>query len=252
MTNEIVRAVDELTGIEQGIAAAVAVGATAGAGTGYLLNAAILQGRERLPELTVTVSEGTREHLLRQLRTGRLDLVVGAAGDAVVPADLDCTPLYIDAPVIVCGTRHPLAAKRKPAWHGMVAEAGVLPPRATRVRAAIEALFRRNGSAPPRVLAETLSLDLILELLAHGAALAVLPQHLARRLAMAGQVRTLDVDTPGLVMPVSVLHAVRCTSIEGDRHIHKLPRRSRGVALIRPARIRARRQPSCWDVHSAR
>ncbi|RZL95335.1 MAG: LysR family transcriptional regulator [Variovorax sp.] len=203
MSNEIVRAVDELTGIEQGIAATVAVGATAGAGTGYLLNAAILQGRERLPELTVTVSEGTREHLLRQLRTGRLDLVVGAAGDTL-PADLDGTPLYIDAPAIVCGTRHPLAARRKPAWVDMMAEAWVLPPRTTRVRAAIEALFRRSGSAAPRVLAETLSLDLILELLAHGAALAVLPQHLARRLAMAGQVRALDVETPGLVMPVSV------------------------------------------------
>jgi DNA-binding transcriptional LysR family regulator len=54
------------------------------------------------------------------------------------------------------------------------------------------------------VLAETLSLDLILELVANGAALAVLPQHLARRLALAGQVRTLEVETPGLVMPVSV------------------------------------------------
>ena len=57
MTNEIARAVDELTGLEQGIAATVAVGATAGSGTGYLLNAAILQGCQRLPELTVSVSE---------------------------------------------------------------------------------------------------------------------------------------------------------------------------------------------------
>jgi len=62
MTNEIARAVDELTGLEQGIAATVAVGATAGSGTGYLLNAAILQGCQRLPELTVSVSEGAREH----------------------------------------------------------------------------------------------------------------------------------------------------------------------------------------------
>ena len=203
MTNEISRAVDELTGIEQGIAAAVAVGATAGAGTGFLLVAALMQGRQRLPELAVTVSEGTREHLLRQLRTGKLDLVVGAAGDNVVPPDLDGMPLYIDAPVIVCGTRHALAA-RQPVWADMVAQPWVLPPRDTRVRAALEALFRRAGSARPRVLAETLSLDLILELLAQGAALAVLPQHLAHRLALAGQVRALDVDTPGLVMPVSV------------------------------------------------
>src|SRR4051794_14992198 len=45
---------------------------------------------------------------------------------------------------------------------------------------------------------------LILDLLTQGSALAVLPQHLSRRLATAGQVRMLDVDTPGLVMPVSV------------------------------------------------
>ncbi|HSW17081.1 MAG TPA: LysR substrate-binding domain-containing protein, partial [Ramlibacter sp.] len=61
------------------------------------------------------------------------------------------------------------------------------------------------GSARPRVLAETLSLDLILELLVQGAALTVLPQQLAGRLALAGEVRKLNVDTPGLMMPVSVL-----------------------------------------------
>jgi len=208
MTNEIARAVDELTGLEQGIAATVAVGATAGSGTGYLLNAAILQGCQRLPELTVSVSEGAREHLLRQLRTGRLDLVVGAAGDSVTPADLEAAPLYIDAPPIVCGTRHALAANRRVEWSAMVIEPWVLPPRSTRVRAAVEALFRRAGGMRPRVLAETLSLDLILELVANGAALAVLPQHLARRLAMAGQIRILDVETPGLVMPVSVFSRV--------------------------------------------
>ena len=203
MTNEITRAVDELTGIEQGIATAVAVGASAGSGTGYLLSAALLQGRHRLPELAVTVSEGTREVLLRQLRTGKLDLVVGAAGDNALPPDLDGMPLYIDAPFIVCGTRHALATKRA-AWTDMVVEPWVLPPQNTRVRAALEALFRRVGATRPRVLAETLSLDLILELLVGGTALAVLPQHLGRRLVTAGQVRKLDVDTPGLVMPVSV------------------------------------------------
>ena len=115
----------------------------------------------------------------------------------------------------------------------MVAEAWVLPPRTTRVRAAVEALFRRAGTARPRVLAETLSLDLILELLAHGAALAVLPQHLARRLAMAGQVRTLEVDTPGLVMPVSVFTLAGAPALDGGRHVQELPRRSRGTALGR-------------------
>jgi len=204
MANELSRAVDELTGIEQGIAASVSVGATIGTGTGYLLNAAILQCRERLPELTVTVAEGTRELVLRQLRTGRLDLVIGAVGDAVAPAELDSTALYIDSLAIVCGTRHPLATRRKLALAEVLSQDWVLPPRSARVRASFEALFCSTGAARPRVLAETDSLDLIMELLAQGAVLALLPQHLARRLGLAGQVRTLDVDTPGLVMPVSV------------------------------------------------
>lgn len=204
MTSEIGRAVDELNGIERGMSAALAVGATAGAGTGYLLNAAILQARRQLPELTVAVSEGLRDHQLRQLRTGRLDLVVGAALEGAVPDDLEGTPLYIDALTIVCGMHHRLAVQRATDWADLVSEAWVLPPRGTRVRALVDALFRRGGSQRPRVLAETLSLDLVLELLAHGGALAVLPQHLARRMAVAGQVRVLDIDTPGLVMPVSV------------------------------------------------
>ncbi len=203
MTNEIGRAVDELTGLEQGMDATVAVGATSGAGTGYLLNAAILQGHRRMKHLAVTVTEGTRELLLRQLRTGKLDLVVGAVGDAAAMDDLDSTPLYIDSLVIVCGKRHPLATKARLGVADVVGQSWVLPPRTARVRAALEALFRPHA-ARPRVLVESLSLDLVLELVANGTALAVLPQHLARRLAMAGQVRALDIETPGLVMPVSV------------------------------------------------
>jgi DNA-binding transcriptional LysR family regulator len=221
MTDEIARAVDELTGIEQGISATVAVGVTSGSGTGYLLNAAIVRCRQRLPELTATVSDGLREPLLRQLRTGRLDIVVGAGLDTAAPSDLDCVPLYNDALAIVCGTRHAFASRRRPEWARMASQAWVLPPRTTRARAGIEALFRRAGPARPIVLAETLALDLILEMLVEGTALAVLPQHLARRLAAAGQVRTLDVDTPGLVMPVSVFTlagAPRSTALDTFRN----------------------------------
>lgn len=204
MTNELGRAVDELTGIEEAMASAVTVGAMSGAGTGYVLHAAILQAHRRLPHLTVTVTEGTRDLLLRQLRTGKLDLVLGAVGEAVPPADLDCTPLYIDSLAIACGTRDPLATKPRLALADIVSKAWVLPPRTTRVRAALEALWRDQPQRP-HVLAETVSLDLTLELLTQGTALALLPQHLARRLAVAGQVRILDIDTPGLVMPVSML-----------------------------------------------
>lgn len=205
MTNEITRAAEELTAIEQGVAAPVAVGATAGAGMGHLINVALLQARQRLPHLTVTVAEDMRDHLVRQLRTGKLDVVVGSSIDSTPPPDLESMPLYIDKPVVVCGTRHPLGARKKPKWADMVGEAWVLPPRETRARAALEALFRRTGLARPQVLAETLSLDLILELLVEGAALTVLPQPLAHRLELAGEIRKLHVDTPGLMMPVSVL-----------------------------------------------
>ena len=218
MANELSRAVDELTGIEQGIAASVSVGAIIGTGTGYLLNAAILQCRERLPELTVTVAEGTRELVLRQLRTGRLDLVIGAVGDAVAPAELDSTALYIDSLAIVCGTRHPLATRRKLALAEVLSQDWVLPPRSARVRASFEALFCSTGAARPRVLAETVSLDLIMELLARPGGPG---PYAGRRHAGAG-------DAGVGVYPR------RHSRVQGGADLQELPGRGRGIALSGP------------------
>lgn len=202
--NEIARAGDELSGIERGITAAVVVGVMPG-GSGDVLPAAIVHARQRASGLVVTVNEGPMELLLRQLRAGKLDLVLGALADRSVPADLERTTLYNEPLVVVSGLAHPLARARHPAWPALVVEPWLLPARGARLRDAIEAWWRHAGLAVPNVIAETVSLDLILDLLGRTSALALLPQRQARRLASGRQLKVLDAESAGIVLPICVL-----------------------------------------------
>lgn len=204
VVNELARAGDELSGLERGIAAAVSVGAMPGC-AGDALAAAILLSRQRLPDLLVTVSEAPMEQLLRQLRAGKIDLVVGALAERALPADLEQRPLYNEPLVVVCGEQHPMARTRRPAWPALVAQPWILPARAARLRELVEAMWRRMGLAPPPVLAEAVSLDLIIDLLGRTSALALLPHRQAKRSTANGGVVVLDVEVTGVVLPMCTL-----------------------------------------------
>lgn len=141
--------------------------------------------------------------LLRQLQTGKLDLVVGGVLDQV-PPDLVQQPLYVDPIVVVCAASHPLANTQRPTWAALVEHPWVLPPREAGARKAIEALLRRYSGSGPTVLAETVSPDMTIELLAQAPALGVLPQRLAQRYADAGRAAVIDIQLTGLTLAMAV------------------------------------------------
>lgn len=204
VTNEVAKAGEELAGIARGMATRVSVGAMHGS-TGGVLPGAIRLCRQRQPGLVVGVVEGPIDQLLQQLRSGRVDLVVGALIERAVPAGLTFTPLYNEPLTVVCGVKHPLARAAQPTWPALVSQPWVLPTRNARARAVIEAMWRRMGLPLPEVVAETVSLDLTLELVQHASALALVAQRTARKFVAAGLLATLNAPPPGIVMPIGAL-----------------------------------------------
>ena len=205
---DITRLGDELSTVEHAAAPMpIAVGVMPSIGID-LLPAAIVRSRERLPDLVATLSEGPMFTLLRQLQAGKLDLVVGAFIDQV-PADVVQRPLYTDPIVAVCAPSHPLSKAHGPTWPELLDQAWVLPPRAAGARKAFEALVGRVGSAAAKVMCETVSPDVTLELLQLEPALGLLPRRLARRYAAAGRLGIVDVDLVAMTLRVAVFTGTR-------------------------------------------
>ncbi len=206
VTGEIGRAAEELAGIARGISSTVSVGVMHGCTSG-VVPAAVALCRERQPGLVAILIEGSIDHLMQQLRAGRLDLVVGAKVERAMPAGMQFSHLYDEPLAVVCGVQHPLAAVAKVEWQDLMSQPWVLPPRYARARDALELNWRRMGLPLPDVAVETLSTDLIQSLLSQAPLLAILAEGTADKLAAPGLVRRLHPEPQPPVMPIGTLRS---------------------------------------------
>jgi DNA-binding transcriptional LysR family regulator len=107
------------------------------------------------------------------------------------------TPLYVDQLAVVARRGHPLAGAGRLDAASLVAFPWIMAPRSTPMRAAWEALFHREGAAPPRVVVECSSILAIHGLLLEGDWLTLLsPEQVAREVA-AGRLQLLGPPLAG-------------------------------------------------------
>ncbi|WP_286538302.1 LysR substrate-binding domain-containing protein [Variovorax sp. J31P179] len=166
--------------------------------------------RQRTPAAAVdlTVQEGSPDLLLPLLRAGKLDVVMGVAPERSAAADLHVVPLYVDPMVWVAAPDHPLARTARLTLDDLADTMWVLPPRVARVRAMIDAVFRKQKVLVPSRLIETVSFDSLLGMVCDHGAVALSSRRLARSAESRGLVHVLDIDMGGLVMPISAMTLV--------------------------------------------
>ncbi len=136
----------------------------------------------RHPGLRIALIEDSYDPLLRVLRHGEVDLVIGALRQEAA-ADLMAVPLFDDPYVVVGRAQHPLAGKRAPAAGALRRRGWVAAPPGTPRRAALDRLFA--GGPAARVVLETNSVTMMLAALVQSDALTVT----ARSLVGAGTAR---------------------------------------------------------------
>jgi LysR family transcriptional regulator of gallate degradation len=123
-----------------------------------------------LPGVRIRLQGGYDEALLRALRAGTLDAVVAELPPAEDVADLALLPLGEDDFVVGCRRGHPLA-RGQVAPERLLGFPWVLPPRPSRARARLGALFVARGLVPPEPALETESTDMLLRVVAGSDAL---------------------------------------------------------------------------------
>jgi DNA-binding transcriptional LysR family regulator len=176
------------------------------ASASWLVPKALVLFKEASPKSSIAVRESTMDILLSELRLGNLDLIVGTLPTRQMGADLEETPLFDDATVLVAKPRHPLTVSKTPAtWEQLANYPWVLPPHDSLLRQPLLVAFAAYGVEPPTNFVESLSLNVTLNYIQSSSAIASLPASLARKYSALGALAILPLKLPRLVRPVGMI-----------------------------------------------
>ncbi len=127
--------------------------------------------------IQVQVIDGRYAELLRGLREGDIDCLIGALRQPAPANDVTEAPLFDDELAVVCRPGHPLTALARPGWDDTRAFPWIAPPIATPAGRFLADMFGLDGLKPSPVRVVSSSLVLVRGLLTHGDYLTVISRH---------------------------------------------------------------------------
>ena len=150
--------------------------------------------------------DGPYGELLRALRHGELDFLIGALRDPPPEDDVIQEPLFSDPLAIVAGPDHPLAGRPHLTLRDTLNFPWIAPPRDTPTG---DYLYRQLGIArmektPVRIVSS--SLIMVRGLLARGDYVTILSQHQAAVEMRLGLIVPLDVTLPDSTRPIGLTY----------------------------------------------
>lgn len=108
----------------------------------YLIPTAVNLLLEQRPEVKVSVTGGSYNDLLRGLRHGEFDMLIGALRDPLPIQDVVQEPLFKDPMAIIGRWGHPLAGRKNLTLDDLVQFAWVVPRKDVPVRGFFDRLFK--------------------------------------------------------------------------------------------------------------
>ncbi|WP_394838596.1 LysR family transcriptional regulator [Pendulispora rubella] len=184
-------AVDELTGLLRG---RLSMGMVAPYSTTEFDLADLLASFHRAhPAVRITLSEGTADALVESLQTGRLDVAVIGLG-AKRPAGLACHVLVDEPLAAVVRADHPMAAAAAIPFAELRERTLLTFSRGTGLRSVLDAASARAG-APLNVAFEASDPGVLVQLVARGLGVGILPESAARALP---KLRSVPIVRPRL------------------------------------------------------
>lgn len=159
----------------------------------YVLPRAIDELTRLRPNVLVRVTDGSYADLLKELREGALDFIIGGQRDPLPVDDVVQRHLFDDPLSVVARVGHPLASAPRITLKELATYPWIVSRLGAPIRASFEGLFRDAGLARPEKLIESNSLVLIRDLLAESDRLALISMHQVEKEMAQGIVMKLDV-----------------------------------------------------------
>lgn len=174
---------------QAGFGGRVAIGSVRAAAA-TLLPQAIRLLKERNPRVQVAVASDTSQAMIEGLRAGELDIVIGRILDPGAAAELEFEPLADEPHSLIVRAGHPWLNRSDLGFEDL-AQAPWILPLAGRLRDQLMALFIARGLPQPADVVETISLPLVMRLLADSDRVVALPLELVQSALDAGTLAVL-------------------------------------------------------------
>jgi DNA-binding transcriptional LysR family regulator len=203
--DELKQAAQELDFLTDPTVGELRVGSSEGMAAGLL--PAIIDRFSRLyPRVALTVAQAVFATMqYRELRERSVDLLLGRSYAPFAEADLESEVLFDDPSVVLAGSRSRWAKSRRLRLADLSHERWILPPADSLPRAATAEMFRASGVNLPDAPLTTLSIHVVLQLVATGRFVTILPRSVLRFSGRDRRLKELPIKLPILPRPIVIM-----------------------------------------------
>ncbi|SDE27543.1 LysR family transcriptional regulator [Ruegeria marina] len=192
MVAELLQAATDLAELDGDEGGLIVIGALPLSRTA-LLPGALARFRKVRRNTRVAIYDGLYDELLSSLRSGRIDMLLGALRDPPPIDDIEQEFLFEDRLAIVSRPGHPLAHRRSLSASELVRFGWVVPRAGTPVHKQFSSMFIEAGLPQPQSLIESGSVLMMRELLGQSELLGCIPAAQAHAELQRGLLKRLDV-----------------------------------------------------------
>lgn len=160
--------------------------------------------RRRLPDVSVTILDGTYDALLEALRHGEIDLLIGALRQTAIGDDVRQERLFDDRLSVVVHRDHPLTRRDSLTLADLQHAEWIAPRAGTPARRSFEQEFLAAGLTPPDVAIETGNLSTIRTLLTGGDRVTLMSPYQVHFDLKNGQLVTLPIRLKSTRRPIGI------------------------------------------------
>jgi LysR family transcriptional regulator, regulator for genes of the gallate degradation pathway len=147
------------------------------------------------PAAKVTVDEGSHARLLRELRFGTIDVVLGALREPRLTESVVENELFVDPYVVAVRKGHRLASQKRITMRDLAAFDWVVPQHDVPRRTVIDSILARLP-AQPRLVVETSSLPMMLAMLVESDCITLLSRAQIHEAYPGSDMVALELETP--------------------------------------------------------
>ncbi|EUB99327.1 transcriptional regulator, LysR family [Rhizobium sp. CF080] len=156
------------------------------------------------PDVRVRITEGPYTSLISGLRSGDIDVVVGALRNGSVPNDIEERELFTDPLSIAVRSSHPLCRYDSISLADTIGYPWVVPPMGTPTRTIFHEVFRSRALMEPRRLVEVSSNVSLRAFLVESDRIAFVSRRQIDYEERHGSIKMLPIDLPEASRPIGL------------------------------------------------
>lgn len=223
---ELDQAEADLAELEGGEAGQLVIGALP-LSRSVVLPKALIAFRKQRPRQPIVVIDGLYADLLKGLRRGDIDVIVGALRDPVPIDDVVQEPLFDDGLSILAGNAHPLVDRSAISLEELRHYPWVVPRKGTPARTEFDRRFEEIGS--PASIIEAGSILLMREILAGSDHLGCISSAQAEAEISKGLLRQIDARIDGAPRPIGLTYRANWSPTRAQSLLLDLIREAAGA-----------------------